>query len=72
MGVKNASLKPGERIVKCLCLRKASNPELIAATKKGFTIRFSSASVSTMHRNSRGVRIVKLTPDDEVITVVKV
>ncbi|MCD6464470.1 DNA gyrase subunit A [Candidatus Woesearchaeota archaeon] len=72
VGVKNASLKPGERIVKCLCLRKASNPELIAATKKGFTIRFSSASVSTMHRNSRGVRIVKLTPDDEVITVVKV
>ncbi len=72
VGVKNASLKQGESVVKCLCLHRASNPELIAATKKGFAIRFSSASVSTMHRNSRGVRIVKLSPDDELITIVKV
>ena len=41
--------------------------ELLVATRKGFSVRFSETEARAMGRTARGVKAVQLTKDDEVV-----
>ena len=41
--------------------------QLLAATKHGMAIRFKETDIRAMGRQARGVHVIKLSPDDEVI-----
>ena len=46
--------------------------ELILISKKGIVIRVAAKDISSVGRNTEGVTIMKLEPDDKVIEVAKV
>ncbi len=45
--------------------------ELMIVTRKGIVIRMSIANVSEIGRNTQGVRLMKLDPDDQVVSVAR-
>ena len=70
-GVKtiNVSSKTG----KLISLKQVEGEEdLMIITKKGITIRLNVASISTLSRNTQGVRLIRLKSDDEIASVAKV
>ena len=50
----------------------ADNQELMVITRNGIIIRMAVADVSTMGRNTQGVRIISLKGDDRVIGVARI
>ncbi|MEM6629281.1 MAG: DNA gyrase subunit A [Bacteroidota bacterium] len=70
-GVKtiNVSSKTG----KLIALKQVEGDnDLMIITRKGITIRLSVASISTLGRNTQGVRLIRLKSDDEIASVAKV
>ncbi len=70
-GVKtiNVSSKTG----KLISLKQVEGEEdLMIITKKGITIRLNVGSISTLSRNTQGVRLIRLKTDDEIASVAKV
>jgi DNA gyrase subunit A len=66
VGVKNILIneKTGFVVgVKCV----GEKDEVVLITKKGMIIRFNAKEIRNMRRASRGVRVIKLKKDDEVI-----
>ncbi|NJN63537.1 MAG: DNA gyrase subunit A [Acidobacteria bacterium] len=45
--------------------------EIVVATKQGKVIRTAAEAISLFGRNAQGVRIIKLEPDDEVVSVTR-
>ena len=60
-------LKQGERLVKTLSIEEKE--QVVVVTKKGKSIRFSISSVPVLSRYARGVKLVDLDKEDEVIGV---
>jgi DNA gyrase subunit A len=50
----------------------ADNQELMVITRNGIIIRMAVADVSTMGRNTQGVKIISLKEDDKVIGVARI
>ncbi len=46
-----------------------NNPELMFITKKGITMRTRSSEISTIGRATQGVRVMRLSKGDEVVSV---
>jgi DNA gyrase subunit A len=50
----------------------ADDQELMVITKNGIIIRMAVADISTLGRNTQGVRIISLKNDDHVIGLARV
>ena len=68
-GLIALSLTPGDWLV-TTSLTKGED-ELIVATKKGMAIRFKEEKIRPLSRTAKGVIVIKLKLDDEVIGMVK-
>ena len=70
-GVKtiNVSSKTGRLIA---LKQVEGDNDLMIITRKGITIRLSVESISTLGRNTQGVRLIRLKTDDEIASVAKV
>ncbi len=69
MGVKNINAS-NAMVVKSLLTQE--NDEALILTKNGMSIRIRIGDVSVMGRSARGVRLIKLEKDDEVINLAKI
>lgn len=70
-GVKtiNVSDKVGRLVA---IMQVDGDEDLMIITKKGITIRLSVGQISTLGRNTQGVRLIRLKDDDEIASVAKV
>ncbi|WP_457556757.1 DNA gyrase subunit A [Candidatus Harpocratesius sp.] len=64
-GIRCMSILEGDSLVCAKYCPPGKN--ILMATKKGFAIRFIENEIRSMGRTARGVRGIKLRPDDEVI-----
>ena len=46
--------------------------DIMLVSKEGIVIRVPASSISVIGRNTQGVRIMKLEPEDKVVSVAKV
>jgi DNA gyrase subunit A len=69
-GIIGISLEEGDTLID-VALTKPSD-EVMLCTRKGMAIRFSEADARSMGRNAKGVRGIRLRPDDEVTGMVVV
>ena len=53
-------------------IASVTDEDLIAISKKGSIIRVSASGVSEIGRNTQGVRLMRLDPDDSVVSIAKV
>ena len=67
-GIVAIKLSEGDKLVGVLS--SSGNSEIIIATQKGKAIRFSEKTVRTVGRSARGVRGIKLAPNDRVVGMV--
>ena len=68
VGIRNILLTSKNGFVVCSkCVEESDGVILI--TKKGMIIRFKASDIRPMGRSTRGVRLIKLKQDDEVIDV---
>jgi len=68
VGVKNILINEKTGVV--IGVKGVENSdEIILITKKGMIIRFNAKDIRSMRRASRGVKVIKLKKDDEVIDV---
>lgn len=67
-GVRNISLSANVGNVVAI-KTLLGNESIMLITKKGIVIRFNAKDIRSMGRATRGVKIIKLKPDDEVIDV---
>ena len=65
-GLIAISLDAGDELISASFISK--NDEIVIATKEGQSIRFKESDVREMGRNAGGVRVIKLTKDDAVIS----
>jgi DNA gyrase subunit A len=72
-GVKtlNISEKTGQ-LVGVIQVEGTDDEDLMIITKKGITIRMKVNEISTMGRNTQGVKLIRLKKDDEIASVTKV
>ncbi|MCB0837578.1 MAG: DNA gyrase subunit A [Bacteroidetes bacterium] len=72
-GVKtiNVSSKTG-KLVGIIQVEGTDDEDLMIITKKGITIRMKVNEISTMGRNTQGVKLIRLKKDDEIASVAKV
>ncbi len=68
-GLIALSLNQDDRLVK-ICLTTGKD-ELIVATKNGMAIRFEEEKIRPLSRTAKGVRVIKLRRNDEVVGMVK-
>lgn len=67
------NIKTSERNGKVAGIKSVTdNDDLIFVTQQGILIRTSAKNISTIGRNTQGLRIMKLNKDDKVISVAKV
>ena len=67
------NIKTSERNGKVAGIKSVTdNDDLILVTQQGILIRTSAKNISTIGRNTQGLRIMKLNKDDKVISVAKV
>lgn len=71
-GVKtlNVSAKVGNLVA--IKQVEKDDEDLMIITRKGITIRLNVGSISTLGRNTQGVRLIRLKGDDEIASVAKV
>ncbi len=69
VGIRNIRTKTSH-VVKGIMVNDSS--EIILLTKNGMSIRFSVSDVSVMGRNARGVKLIRLEDDDEIVNATKV
>lgn len=50
----------------------SDDDEVMFVTKKGVTIRVLASQISKIGRNTQGVRIIKLKPDDSLANIAKI
>jgi DNA gyrase subunit A len=71
-GLGLINLKATERTGKVVAaLKVEDDDEIIVATRLGKLIRTPVGAISTLGRNTQGVRVIKLGSDDEVVSVVR-
>jgi len=67
------NIKTSERNGKVAGIKSVSDKDdLIFVTQKGILIRTSAQDISTIGRNTQGLRLMRLNPGDKVISVAKV
>ncbi|MBT6995354.1 DNA gyrase subunit A [Candidatus Woesearchaeota archaeon] len=67
------NIKTSERNGKVAAIKSVTdNDDLIFVTQQGILIRTSAKNISTIGRNTQGLRIMKLNEGDKVISVAKV
>ena len=67
------NIKTSSRNGKVIGIKSVNgDDELIFVTKKGILIRVSAKDISKIGRNTQGVRIMKISSDDKVISLTKV
>lgn len=69
IGVRNINIRNGY-VVKSMLT--STGDEALLLTKNGMSIRIRIDDVSVMSRNARGVKLIKLEKDDEVINAAKI
>lgn len=72
-GVKtmNVSQKTGG-VIKIKQVEDTEDEDLMIITRNGLTIRMSVSNISTLSRNTQGVRLISLRDDDAIASVAKV
>jgi DNA gyrase subunit A len=70
LGVIN--IKTSERNGKVIGIKCVKDEDLMLVTKKGTLIRVNAKNISKIGRNTQGVRIMKLSSGDKVISVARV
>lgn len=67
LGVKNINLRKDSKVASILFV--CPDDEIMIVTSKGIVIRQKVSEIRTMGRNTKGVRLQKLSSDDEVVAV---
>ena len=67
-GIIGINLEEGDTLIDVVLTKPGD--EVVLSTRKGMAIRFDEANARTMGRNTKGVKGIKLTGDDEVIGMV--
>jgi DNA gyrase subunit A len=67
-GIIGINLEEGDTLIDVVMTTPGN--EVVLSTRKGMAIRFDEANVRTMGRNTKGVKGIKLTGDDEVVGMV--
>ncbi len=65
--IKAINLDDGDELT--WVLRSNGEKDIILATSAGMVIRFDESQVRSMGRTSRGVRAIKIKPDDDLVSV---
>lgn len=66
-GATNYKLKKGEKVAAVISV--TPDEDLLIATKNGKMLRTPSENISSVNRTGRGVRVLNLEGDDEIISV---
>ena len=67
-GIIGINLEEGDTLIDVVMTKPGD--EVVLSTRKGMAIRFDEANARTMGRNTKGVKGIKLTGDDEVVGMV--
>jgi DNA gyrase subunit A len=67
-GIIGINLEEGDTLIDVVMTKPGD--EVVLSTRKGMAIRFDEADARTMGRNTKGVKGIKLTGDDEVVGMV--
>lgn len=72
-GVKtiNVSDKTG-KLISIIQVEDVEEEDVMIITRRGITIRMKVSSISTLGRNTQGVKLIRLKGDDEIASVAKV
>ncbi|MGM0369450.1 MAG: DNA gyrase subunit A [Bacillota bacterium] len=63
------TLKETERNGKVIDIKTVSDEEVIIISKEGILLRTSASEISKTGRNTQGVRVMRLSDDDQVVSV---
>lgn len=69
-GVTNIKLREGESVITTLQVQDSD--EILLMTEKGQTVRVPVSEIRLVGRATKGVRIMRINPDDKITGVVKV
>ncbi|MDP2946390.1 MAG: DNA gyrase C-terminal beta-propeller domain-containing protein, partial [bacterium] len=67
-GVKTAKITLKTGVIVAAFMVQPETKEIIAISKRGTVIRVSLESISTVSRVTQGVRIMRVEPDDKVVS----
>jgi DNA gyrase subunit A len=67
-GIKAIAVQENDKLICCEIVNE--NQNIFLATKLGKSITFSAKDVRRMGRNARGVRGIRLRPEDEIVAMV--